>query len=325
MRGVVYTFRINVFAYQHGIYPRSEQVVAATRGIDRGRVGADAVERAFADDLVAFVRVQKEAGLDYFSDGLLKWQDIFRPLAQALGVKPHILVRWFDTNTFFREPELSGRLAAATNSDGVVADASVPRPRVTTLPSPYMFSRAAHTDQDRNALMLALAEQVLRPAIDAAVAAGAELIHLEDPWLGYVGITREDWAPLRDAMTILHRDLKAKLAFHVYFGDAAPHLDQLQQLPVDAIGVDLVQTDVKALGSGWNKGLIAGVINGRSSILESPTALVELARHLADTVAPRNLYLSSNCELGYLPTVVAEQKVQRLGEAARKVKELVSV
>ena len=89
--------------------------------------------------------------------------------------------------------------------------------------------------------------------------------------------------------------------------------------------MDLVQTDVKALGSGWNKGLIAGVINGRSSILESPTALVELARHLADTVAPRNLYLSSNCELGYLPTVVAEQKVQRLGEAARKVKELVSV
>jgi len=325
LRGVVYTFRINVFAYQHGIYPRSEQVVAATRGIDRGRVGADAVERAFADDLAAFVRVQKEAGLDYFSDGLLKWQDIFRPLTQALGVKPHILVRWFDTNTFFREPELSGRLAAATNSDGVVADASVPRPRVTTLPSPYMFSRAAHTDQDRNALMLALAEQVLRPAIDAAVAAGAELIHLEDPWLGYVGITREDWAPLRDALTILHRDLKATLAFHVYFGDAAPHLDQLQQLPVDAIGVDLVQTDVKALGSGWNKGLIAGVINGRSSILESPTALVEVARHLADTVAPRNLYLSSNCELGYLPTVVAEQKVQRLGEAARKVKELVSV
>jgi hypothetical protein len=29
--------------------------------------------------------------------------------------------------------------------------------------------------------------------------------------------------------------------------------------------------------------------------------------------------------LGYLPTVVAEQKVQRLGEAARAVKELVSV
>jgi 5-methyltetrahydropteroyltriglutamate--homocysteine methyltransferase len=299
-------------------------VVAATRGIDRGRVGSDAVSRAFADDLAAFVRVQKDAGLDFFSDGLLRWQDIFRPLTEALGVKPHTLVRWFDTNTFFREPELSGRLATPAHN-GLLPDAVVPRPRVSTLPSPYMFSRAAHTDQDRNQLMVALAEQVLRPAIDAAVAAGSELIHLEDPWLGYVGITAEDWAPLAEALEILHRDLKATLAFHVYFGDAGPHIDRLLQLPVDAIGVDLVQTDVKALGTGWNKGLVAGVINGRTSVLESEKNLVDVARHLADTVRPRNLYLSSNSELGYLPTVVAEQKVQRLGEAARKVKELVSV
>jgi methionine synthase II (cobalamin-independent) len=173
--------------------------------------------------------------------------------------------------------------------------------------------------------MVDLAEKVLRPAMDAAVAAGSELIHLEDPWLGYTGIGREDWSPLSDALNILHRDLKATLAFHVYFGDAGPHIDKLLQLPVDAIGVDLMQTDVKALGSGWNKGLVAGVINGRSSILESPKDLVEVARHLADTVRPRDLYLTSNCELGFLPTVVAEQKLQRLGEAARKAKELVSV
>jgi methionine synthase II (cobalamin-independent) len=51
---------------------------------------------------------------------------------------------------------------------------------------------------------------------------------------------------------------------------------------------------------------------------------VEVARHLVDTVRPRHLYLSSNCELGFLPAAVAERKVQRLGESARKVKELVS-
>jgi len=300
-------------------------VVAATRGVDRGRVGAEEVTRAFADDLAAFIRVQKDAGLDVFSDGLLKWQDIFRPLVEGLGAKPHTLIRWFDTNTFFREPELAGTLSRLERPDGVVPDVSVPRPRISTLPSPYMFSRAARTDQDRNRLMVSLAEQVLRPAVDAAVAAGSQMIHLEDPWLGYVGISKEDWAPLRDALEILHRDLDATLAFHVYFGDAAPHVDQLLGLPVDAIGVDLIETDVNALGSRWDKGLVAGVINGRSSILESVENTVDVARHLADRVRPRNLYLTSNCELGYLPTVVAETKVQRLGEAARKLKELARV
>ena len=117
----------------------------------------------------------------------------------------------------------------------------------------------------------------------------------------------------------------ATLAFHVYFGDAGPHVARLLGLPVDAIGVDLIETDLDALGSRWDKGLVAGVVNGRSSVLESVDNTVEVARHLADRVRPRNLYISSNCELGYLPTVVAERKVQRLGEAARKLKELVSV
>jgi methionine synthase II (cobalamin-independent) len=300
-------------------------VVAATRGLDRGRAGAETVDAAFAQDLANFVQVQRAAGLDFYSDGLLRWQDIFRPVAEALGAKPHTLIRWFDTNTFFREPELSGKVAKLENPNGVIPDASVPQPRVTTLPSPYMFSRAARTDQNRNQLMVALAENVLRPAAKAAVAAGSKLIHLEDPWLGYVGIKREDWAPLNNAIEILHRDLGATLVFHVYFGDAGPHIDQLLRLPVDALGVDLTETDISELGSGWDKGLVAGVINGRSSTLEPVDALVELARRLSDTVRPNNLYLSSNCELGFLPTVVAERKVQRLGEAARKAKELVSV
>jgi 5-methyltetrahydropteroyltriglutamate--homocysteine methyltransferase len=91
-------------------------VVAATRGIDRGRVGAEAVDQAFTDDQAAFVRVQNKAGMDFISDGLLKWQDIFRPLMGALGVKPHTLVRWFDTNTFFREPELVGTIPTVTKT-----------------------------------------------------------------------------------------------------------------------------------------------------------------------------------------------------------------
>jgi len=34
------------------------------------------------------------------------------------------------------------------------------------------------------------------------------------------------------------------------------------QLPVDAIGVDLIQTHVKALGAGWDIGAGRGVVNG---------------------------------------------------------------
>ena len=302
-------------------------MVSATRSLDRGRVDAAAVADAFAQDEAQFVRVQQQAGMDYFSDGLIRWQDIFRPLAESAGPpKPGPLVRWFDTNTFFRAPDLSGSIVSGAQPLGVVPGGAVPRPRLASLPSPYMFSRAALAGtRDRNALMLEIAQKLLRPAIDAVVAAGSRVIQLEEPWLAYFGIETRDWAPLTEALNGLRTGGGVTVILHCYFGDAGRFIEQLRRLPVDGIGVDLVETDIAELGQGWDKDLLIGCVNGRSSIVESLDATVELARQVADTVRPHDLYLSSTCELGFLPTTVAENKVLRLGEAAKRLKELVSV
>jgi methionine synthase II (cobalamin-independent) len=204
--------------------------------------------------------------------------------------------------------------------------ASVPKPRVVTLPSPYTFSRVAHNAADRNRLMQELAERLLQPAMRTAAAAGAGLIHLEEPWLTYYGIADADWKPFAAAIATMTRGVQVTVILHTYFGDAGPHIERLLDLPVTGIGVDLVQTDVAALGRRWHdKSLFIGCLNGRSSVVEPLDQTVELTRYVADKVMPLDLYLSSNCEVQYLPTAVAEQKVRRLGEVARKTKELVSV
>lgn len=299
-------------------------MVAATRGLDRGRTDRAAVDEAFAEDLRRWIEVQQRAGLDLFSDGLLRWADLFRPLAEAVGSKPHTLVRWFDTNTFFRQPEFENGLPRLQNSDPILADRTAPPPRVMTLPSPYLFSRAAHASGDRNRLMREISANVLRPVIDAAVRSGVMLIHLQEPWIPYEGIDGRDWDGLAEALEALHSGLDATLVLHLYFGDAAPYLDRARQLPVDAVGVDFTETDVAALGTHWEKGLVAGIINGRDSRIEPLDRLVDNIRYLAEKVQPGSLYLSSNCELTYLPVAVAERKVARLGEASRTVRELVA-
>ena len=299
--------------------------MAATRSLDRGRTDQVAVDAAFAKDLARWIQVQEEAGLDFFSDGLLRWQDIFRPLVDGLGPKPpEELVRWFDTNTFFRAPEISS--IESPRASEATAMASVPQPRVVTLPSPYTFSRVAHNAPSRNRLMQDLAERLLRPAMLTAAAAGASVIHVEEPWLTYYGIDDADWKPFATAIASMTAGVAATVILHCYFGDAAPLIERLLGLPVAGIGVDLVETDVAALGRRWaDKALLIGCLNGRSSVVESVDVTVELVRHIADTVQPGDLYVSSNCELQYLPTAAAEQKVRRLGEVARKAKELVSV
>ena len=95
-------------SYAPGIYARSETLVQATRDLDRGRTTEAAVQDQREADLRSFLDAQREAGLDYLSDGLLNWQDIFRPFDEAArGLEPGPLTRFLNTNTFYRAPAVT--------------------------------------------------------------------------------------------------------------------------------------------------------------------------------------------------------------------------
>ena len=128
-------------AFIPGIYPRSLELVAATRDFDRGRASVQTVAGALAEDRRGLVVAQETAGLDLLSDGLLDWQDLFRPLADRMvGVEARPLTRMLDTNTFFRALLMSGepRLAEPMPAPGLPADRWL-----GTLPSPYALSVAS--------------------------------------------------------------------------------------------------------------------------------------------------------------------------------------
>jgi len=316
---------IPVSAYLHGIFPRSDALIAATRDLERGRTDRAAVEERFARDTDDLVALQRDAGMDLYSDGLLSWQDIFRPLADASdGLEPNGLVRWFDTNSFYRVPVVTGE-PALSHPDRVAVDTIVPVPRVATLPSPLLFSRVAHLapgrDVDRDVLLRRLAGEVLRPAADVLVAGGCSLVHLEEPWVVTHDVAPASWETLGDALEAFGAGLGARVVLHTSFGDAGPVIDRLRALPVDAIGVDLVETDVESLGGDWSTGLVAGCVNGRSSLVEAVDVTLKVARAAVDRARPPFVYVSSGTSFDLLPRAVAIEKGRVLGEVARRLGE----
>jgi 5-methyltetrahydropteroyltriglutamate--homocysteine methyltransferase len=311
-------------AYQHGIYPRSEDVVAATRGLERGRTSPDEVTDTFKKDRVELAQLQQDAGLDLFCDGLLRWQDIFRPLVDATeGMEARTLVRWFNNNSFFRAPEPPKALRLTRDLPSVFDESDdLPEPRVATLPSPYLFSRAAQTSGHRDELMVELARSILRPVTAALVERGYRVIHLQEPWLVYFGAERETWKPFEQALEDIKEGAgeRADVVLHTYFADAAPIIDRLKSLPVDAVGVDFVETDAEALGNGWRIGLVAGCMDGRSSVVEPADDTAQFIRRVAETTQAPKVYVTSNCDLEFLPRDVARDKILRLGEVAGRLK-----
>src|SRR5260221_9091665 len=97
----------------HGIYPRSEGLVTATQGYDRGRVKPEEVAALQASDRHVLVGLQDPEHFSLIEDGKLTWQDIFRPFnttTQGFQKEEGNVTRWFDNNAFFRKPVIIGQL-----------------------------------------------------------------------------------------------------------------------------------------------------------------------------------------------------------------------
>jgi methionine synthase II (cobalamin-independent) len=171
--------------------------------------------------------------------------------------------------------------------------------------------------------MVELGSAVLRPVAEALAGRGYRVIQLQEPWLVYFGADQDAWVPFEKALGEIREGIggQAELVLHTYFGDAAPVIDRLRNLPLDAVGIDLVETDPEALGKDWNVGVLAGCLDGRSSIVEPVEGTVQFLRRLADAVGAPRLFISSNCDLEFLPRDVAREKVLRLGEIAQRLKE----
>jgi len=291
-------------AFAPGIYPRSERLVQATRDLDRGRTSPQAVDEQVARDLAELVSVQQQAGLDLLADGMLRWQDLFRPLLEASeGLETGALTRFLDTNTFYRAPHATTATPELDGSLGERYIAPLPGPRLITLPSPFALS------QGTGIPALTIAENVLKPALDGI---DADLVVLAEPFFGRA----ENVEPreLEEPLAALAGG--PKLALQLTFCDARQPLGQgLGELPVDAIGIDFYGTHLSDVPKGFGKLLLAGVIDARSSTLEDPRELASFAERLHNEREVEQVALVPNGDLQFVSERIAREKLLRLGAA----------
>jgi 5-methyltetrahydropteroyltriglutamate--homocysteine methyltransferase len=289
-------------AFVPGLYARSEALVQATRDLDRGRTTQEAVEKQVERDLAELVSVQQTAGIDLLADGMLRWQDVFRPFVEAAdGLETGALTRFLDTNTFFRAPSATATPVLSQTLDGRYF-APLPAPRLVTLPSPFALAQGTGVEPK------AVAEGVLKPQIDST---DAELVVLEEPFLARAGAV--DLNSVGEALEKLAGG--PKLALWMTFGDAQALFEQgLAELPVDGIGVDFYATRVNAIPEGFDKLLLAGVLDARSSVLEDPSEIAAFIPQLHER-GFKEVALVPNGDLQYVSEPVARDKVERLGKA----------
>lgn len=296
-----------------GAFPRPEALVQATRDLDRGRIPADQGEVAFVAAGEAVRRLEANLGLDSVTGGYLRWQDLFRPFTRLwTGVDAGPLTRFFETNTFFRQPVMT---AAPVPGRGRLADWLPRGPGARAIvPGPFTFASLADVQYASNGRA--------RATLDIATALATDLrslgperppfVQFQEPMLAYdppkgeVPELAEAYRRLVDACG------GASTSVWTYFGDAGPALPLLARLPVDVVGFDLFQTTV-APGTAWGgKGAGLGCIDPTTTIPEDAAAVASLARAAESSLRPSTVWLGPNPPLDLLPFDAAVAKVKLL-------------
>ncbi len=307
-----------------GPFPRSEALVQATRDLDRGRTTREAVDRLFDATEHEVAQLEERLGVDAVTGGYLRWADLFRPFSQTWSgfTVGSEVTRWFETNTFYRQPILHAppdrvpgaiapHLPAAARSRGAA------RAKVI-LPGPYTFAGLLdnRSGETQEALTHRLG-RLLADEVRELRGLGYATFQFQEPLL----VVRPPEGPAAEAVVAAYRSLGAALEGAVsilwtFFGDARPVFPLLGRLAVGVVGCDLTETDagsLPALPAGRSLGL--GCIDPRTTFVEDPGEVAGLARAVNDRLRPASIWLGPGAPLDLLPWEPATRKVHLLASA----------
>jgi 5-methyltetrahydropteroyltriglutamate--homocysteine methyltransferase len=312
-----------VEAHLTGVFARSEKLVAATRASVRGNLSQSEVDQIIQEDARSLILLEQQSGLDAFVDGQFNWQDLFRPFNQILtGIEPGSLTRWFDNNTFYRAPVITEKIAFNGKSIQEFFRADLlpnQGQKKAILPGPLTFALLSdnHAYQSFADLVDDLAHS-LKALLASLQGLGYKYFQFNEPCICAPNRSTSELEAARKAFEVC---AKGNSSLHTYFGDASHAIDTILDFRVDAVGIDFYSTPLESLkGHDFSKTLGCGCVDGRNSLLESPSELKDLIVKLRDELEPPDLYVAPNCDLEFLPRSVAEKKVSVLGKTREALK-----
>jgi 5-methyltetrahydropteroyltriglutamate--homocysteine methyltransferase len=301
--------------------PGGQELRQALHKQDRGELKDRELDAVYDAVTTRAIGELEAAGIDVINDGQIRWDDLLAPFASAWsGVHRGPLERFYDNNTYFRQPTIDGPIT----SDGTtlvkafqLAKTIAARELKAAVAGPITFATLA-IDKHYRSLedrVLAVADAIAAD-VRGLGAAGATLVDVEDPGLVYepqhIELAREAYR--RIAAT------GVQISIQPYFFPVDRILETLASFPVAQVGVDVRSretTALRRLDVFKGKTVVLGVVDARNTRLESASELGKLIDEALKLVPSDALWVAPTTGLEYLPHDVATKKLAALAEAAR--------
>src|SRR2546427_101224 len=203
-----------------GAYPKigdelpAQELRRALHRHDRGEIGDAELDKVYDDVTRSTIGEIEAAGVDVVNDGQIRWDDLLSPFARTWsGIEPGPLERFYDNNTYFRQPVITGPIV--TDGKSLVRDFTFARGVAkaqlkAAVPGPLTFATLVSRDEHYGSL-----EDRLLAVVDARntrLETAAEVAGYAERALKLVPLDHLRLAPTT-SLEYLPRDIaRAKLA-----------------------------------------------------------------------------------------------------------------
>ena len=294
---------------------------------DQGRITAEELAKVADEATRDAIGEQARAGLDLITDGHIRWEDEITYVVRGLaGISLNGLIRFFDTNTYYRQPVIEGAVKwerPITVKDYRFAVEVSQKPIKVVLPGPLTVAQHAQDIFYRDTQKLAAAAaEALNAEARALQDAGATYIQWNEPSLLRI---KDEFSTMQKLAKVLTRGITVKTALYTYFGDISGLYPQLFDLPFQVFGLDFVtgEANFSLLKSfPQEKELGFGIVDARNTKLESIEELVGYLDQIRSVVSLDRVLLNPNCGLEFLPRKNAYEKLARMAAAVVRAKEV---
>ncbi len=309
-----------------GSYPRPISLGKAISRFRSNKISQDKLEEYISKQTLKFFELVKNIGADYTTDGMFRWDDVVDVTFSYLsGAEKGDLMRFYDNNFYYRRPVIKSRLEARAKeyvgyvqkSKTLLNELKAGSRLKAVFLGPLSYAQFSEDKfyKDPVELMkdyVAETNKVLKEVENVV-----DALEFHEPAIFDKGIKSAVLQKIPELYSTLLSGVKAEKHLITYFYVNPRRLDLLFSLPVDVIGLDVIENKNK-LGVIYRhfkgKRVFLGVLNTRNTKLERPSTIVSLVKKAYEKGA-EDVYIGNSAPMDFIPEIIAKRKLNLLAKA----------
>jgi 5-methyltetrahydropteroyltriglutamate--homocysteine methyltransferase len=314
--------------YLTGLFPRNKSLRRALRDYDKKLIDRDALKKIYTEETIELVNLQEKNDFDFIYDGMLTWQDFLRPLCNSKSIFAGPLIRWFETNFFYRVPLIKDKIefTKPSLSEFYLLNLIKEKSSICLL-DPISFLHLSENNYYRSfdELFYDFSNYLIKELEFISHNHTLSAIHLVSPILGFQKIDLNEIHLLEQFIKNLKKIApSANISLNLYYLKVYENIRYLSEIQADIIGLDLCYGDrekiaelTKEISSKYSLGLIDSFI----SYAEAPEYVIREINKIVNKLnIKEEVYLTNSSELDRLPYEIAVEKVNLMGKIKKKYK-----